>query len=467
MSSCGHQDGAAIIFTSGHEGEEIIYSIGVLPNQKPTDQPVLHTLAWKGEYGDLRVTQAKVGEGNVQVIATRMLVSAPNELISINAGMLGHQFFDVTEFKDRSYRDPTQTGELVEVDEAHNDQEKQITQVNTALIRQLSLSPLGYFWFTGAEGTRVQAFLVKPPNFDPTKKYPVKFLIHGGPQGAWGDAWSYRWNPELMAASGYVVVMVNPRGSTGYGQAFIDGVNGDWGGKPYIDLMKGLDAAEAQFPFLDKTRECALGASYGGFMANWVLDPHQPLRLHRHARRHVQPGRGLRRHGRNVVQRVGVPAHDARWQARPEPCAAVALRQPAGRPGPLPQVVAHAAHSGREDADAGQSIRSATIASMCPKACQLFTALQRLNVPSEMLYFLRRRPLGAEAAELAAVEQDRRRLVRPVDPHERLRGQIAWPSHVQIQRVPGYVSQSARQSCSTTPSARWRGACAPSATCAG
>ena len=99
----------------------------------------------------------------------------------------------------------------------------------------------------------------------------MKFLIHGGPQGAWGDAWSYRWNPELMAASGYVVVMVNPRGSTGYGQEFVDGVNGDWGGKAYVDLMKGLDYAEAQFPFIDKTRECALGASYGGFMANWML----------------------------------------------------------------------------------------------------------------------------------------------------------------------------------------------------
>ena len=106
----------------------------------------------------------------------------------------------------------------------------------------------GTFWFLGAGGTPVQGFIVRPPNFDETRKYPVKFLIHGGPQGAWGDAWSYRWNPELMAASGYVVVMVNPRGSTGYGQAFIDGVNGDWGGKAYVDLMKGLDYAEKQYP---------------------------------------------------------------------------------------------------------------------------------------------------------------------------------------------------------------------------
>ena len=95
--------------------------------------------------------------------------------------------------------------------------------------------------------------------------------MHGGPQTAWGDAWSYRWNAELFAADGYVVVMINRRGSTGYGQKFVDEVSGDWGGRAYVDLMKGLDFAETKYPFIDKTRECALGASYGGFMANWVL----------------------------------------------------------------------------------------------------------------------------------------------------------------------------------------------------
>src|SRR4029077_14796375 len=102
---------------------------------------------------------------------------------------------------------------------------------------------------------KVQGFLIRPPNFDPTKKYPLKFLIHGGPQGAWGDMWSYRWNAELFAANGYVVVMINPRGSTGYGQKFTDGVNNDWGGKPFTDLMTGLDYAEQHYSFIDKTRE--------------------------------------------------------------------------------------------------------------------------------------------------------------------------------------------------------------------
>ncbi len=146
-----------------------------------------------------------------------------------------------------------------------------LTHFNDSVLSQVAMSPLESFWFTGAKGDRVEGFLVKPPNFDPGKKYPVKFLIHGGPQGAWGDDWSYRWNPELFAANGYVVVMINFHGSTGYGQKFIDAINGDWGGAPFEDLMKGLDYVEEHYGFIDKDRECALGASYGGYMTNWIL----------------------------------------------------------------------------------------------------------------------------------------------------------------------------------------------------
>jgi dipeptidyl aminopeptidase/acylaminoacyl peptidase len=154
---------------------------------------------------------------------------------------------------------------------------RKLSHLNDALLSQVSMSPLESFWFTGAHNDKVEGFLVKPPNFDASKKYPVKFLIHGGPQGAWGDDWSYRWNPELFAAptsstsSGYVVIMINFHGSTGYGQKFIDAINGDWGGAPYEDLMKGLDYAEGHYGFIDKTRECALGASYGGYAINWIL----------------------------------------------------------------------------------------------------------------------------------------------------------------------------------------------------
>jgi dipeptidyl aminopeptidase/acylaminoacyl peptidase len=157
-----------------------------------------------------------------------------------------------------------------------------LTRINDSVLSQVSMSPLESFWFTGAHDDKVQGFLVKPPNFDASKKYPVKFLIHGGPQGAWGDDWSFRWNAELFAAptsgssnsttsSGYVVIMINFHGSNGYGQKFMDAINGDWGGAPFEDLMKGLDYAEQTYPFIDKNRECALGASYGGYMANWIL----------------------------------------------------------------------------------------------------------------------------------------------------------------------------------------------------
>jgi dipeptidyl aminopeptidase/acylaminoacyl peptidase len=148
---------------------------------------------------------------------------------------------------------------------------EELSHLNDSVLARVAMQPVESFWFAGAGGTKVQGFLVKPPKFNKDEKYPVKFLIHGGPQGQWGDEWSYRWNAELFAADGYVVIMVNPRGSTGYGQAFVDGVNKDWGGKPYIDLMNGLDYAEKTYPFIDKGRECALGASYGGYMINWIL----------------------------------------------------------------------------------------------------------------------------------------------------------------------------------------------------
>ena len=97
-----------------------------------------------------------------------------------------------------------------------------------------------------------------------SKKYPVKFLIHGGPQGAWGDDWSFRWNPQLFAANGYVVVMINFHGSTGYGQKFIDAINGDWGGAPYEDLMQGLDYAEEHYPLSIRTASARWARAMAG-----------------------------------------------------------------------------------------------------------------------------------------------------------------------------------------------------------
>jgi dipeptidyl aminopeptidase/acylaminoacyl peptidase len=111
-------------------------------------------------------------------------------------------------------------------------------------------------------------WILKPPGFDPKKKWPLVYLVHGGPQGAWEDGWSYRWCPELWAAQGYVVALPNPRGSTGFGQKFVEEISGDWGGKCYDDLMKGMDYLEG-LPYIDKERMAAAGASFGGYMVNW------------------------------------------------------------------------------------------------------------------------------------------------------------------------------------------------------
>ena len=160
--------------------------------------------------------------------------------------------------------------------QGHGEDSKQLTHTNGRVLSQVAMSPLESFWFTGANGDKVQGFLVKPPNFDPKNKYPVKFIVHGGPEVPMGDQWSYRWNHELFAApssgnQGYVVIFINFHGSPGYGQKFIDVINGDWGGAPFEDLMKSLDYAEQHYPFIDKDRECALGASYGGYMVNWIM----------------------------------------------------------------------------------------------------------------------------------------------------------------------------------------------------
>lgn len=143
-------------------------------------------------------------------------------------------------------------------------------RMNDGILASRQLTPLENFTVDGADGAKVQSFVVKPPDFDPAKRYPVMFLIHGGPQGAWGESWSYRWNPQIFAGAGYLVVMPNPRGSTGYGQRFTDEVSADWGGRAYLDIMAVVDEV-AKLPYVDANRIGAAGGSYGGYMVNWIL----------------------------------------------------------------------------------------------------------------------------------------------------------------------------------------------------
>ena len=148
---------------------------------------------------------------------------------------------------------------------------RQLTHANGALLAGLDMNPCEEFWSDGPGGARVHSLLLKPPKFDPSKKYPMIFLVHGGPQGAWDDIFHFRWNAQMFAAPGYVVVMTNPRGSTGYGQKFTDEISGDWGGKVYEDLMGAYDYAIRNFGFIDAGRTAAAGASYGGYMMYWMM----------------------------------------------------------------------------------------------------------------------------------------------------------------------------------------------------
>ena len=145
-----------------------------------------------------------------------------------------------------------------------------LTRHNGPLLSELDLPRAERFTFAGADGDKVQGWLVRPPGFDPAKQYPVVFLIHGGPQGAWHDEWHARWNYQMFAAPGYAVIAINPRGSTGFGQKFTDQISQDWTGKVYEDLMAGLDHALKTYNFFDGERVAAAGGSYGGFMVNWI-----------------------------------------------------------------------------------------------------------------------------------------------------------------------------------------------------
>jgi len=145
-----------------------------------------------------------------------------------------------------------------------------LTTTNSNLMNEAKLKNAEDVEWTGAQGKKVHGFIVKPNNFDASKKYPLLVLIHGGPQGAWSDNWGYRWNPQVFANAGYVVFTPNPRGSTGYGQQFVNEISGDWGGRAYVDIMNGVADVIRRNTFIDPARVGAAGASYGGYMINWI-----------------------------------------------------------------------------------------------------------------------------------------------------------------------------------------------------
>ncbi len=350
-----------IFLTGEDQGETPVWHV---PPDKPDDVAYFLQLAIQGrpspEYsiGDL------VSDGK-DLFFTRNTVTAPNEI----------------------WKQVMPDGETIFSDKYHPEQ---LTHMNDALLSQIDMQPLEAFDFKGANNDLVQGFLVKPPGFDPNKKYPLKFLIHGGPQGAWGNEGTYRWNAELFASAGnYVVVMINFHGSTGYGQKFTDSISGDWGGKPYVDLMKGLDHVEKTYPFIDKNREAALGASYGGYMANWILG-------------HTNRFKCIVSHdGTFNTESVYGTTEELwfpEWEFKGTPWKNRELYR---KFSPhlfadkfkTPTLVIHGQNDYRLDVSEG---------------FQLFTTLQEDSV--EDVLFPRRRPLGTQAAKFAALVQNGQRL---------------------------------------------------------
>ena len=242
-----------------------------------------------------------------------------------------------------------------------------VTHVNDALLAELDLQPVQFVTTPGALGAEIQSLMVMPPGFDPSKKYPAIFLVHGGPQSAWDDSWSYRWNAEMFASHGYVVMMTNFHGSTGYGQKFVEEISGDWGGAPYEDLMKATDYLES-LPYVDKDRIGAAGASFGGYMINWIAGHTTRFKcLVSHDG--VYDGRSMYGETEEVWfdewEHQGPP-----WETREtyEKWSASNFVQYIRTPMLLVE--------GAKDFRVPEG-----------QAFQLFTALQRRNVPSKLLYF--------------------------------------------------------------------------------
>jgi dipeptidyl aminopeptidase/acylaminoacyl peptidase len=246
---------------------------------------------------------------------------------------------------------------------------KKVTGINDERLASIRMGEPEQFSFKGANGDTVHAWIVKPVDFDPARKYPVAFLIHGGPQGSWANNFHYRWNPQAYAGRGYAAVMVDFHGSTGYGQAFTDAINGDWAGKPFEDLQKGLEAAIEKYPWMDGSRVAALGASYGGYMINWIAG-NWPDRF-----------KALVVHDGNLDERFAYFATEELWFPEWEH-GGTPWENPQGyeRHNPVdfvknwktPMLVIHG----------GKDYRVVDTGGFAS-----FTALQRMGIPSKLLYF--------------------------------------------------------------------------------
>jgi dipeptidyl aminopeptidase/acylaminoacyl peptidase len=242
-----------------------------------------------------------------------------------------------------------------------------LTHANDSLMAELDMNPPESVTTTGGLGAEIQSLLVKPPAFDPSKKYPAIVLVHGGPQSAWDDAWSYRWNAQMFAARGYVVIMTNFHGSTGYGQKFVEEISGDWGGACYQDVMKATDYLES-LPYVDRTRIGAAGASFGGYMIDWIAG-------------HTNRFKALVSHDGVYDSRSMYGETEEIWFDEWEH---------QGPPWVKPQAYEKSSPSNHvQNIQTPMLLVEGALDFRVPEsqALQLFTALQRRGIPSRLLYF--------------------------------------------------------------------------------
>ena len=206
------------------------------------------------DLGEHRLFNIDIATGKATVVAEGGSIGSP----VIAGGTLAYT------------RNSLKSGDQIVVASAEGGSPREITPSASQMLPDVAFGDYEQFQFKGWNNETVHGYVVKPYNYQEGKSYPVAFLIHGGPQGSFGNGWSYRWNPQTYAGQGYAVVMIDFHGSTGYGQAFTDAISQHWGDRPLEDLQKGWAAAQKQYPFLNGDKACALGASYGGFMVNWI-----------------------------------------------------------------------------------------------------------------------------------------------------------------------------------------------------
>jgi len=362
MSRAGYEsDRFDIVLRDWRDGTE--RRIVLRADPSPRGDRSAEELEWSADGKELLCTADHLGQhsifaldvatGRARIVVEKGTMASPQALPG--GGIL---------FGMHSLLGPT---ELYATDSSGKDI-RRITHVNDAKVAAVRFGKPEQFTFIGAKGDTVYGYIVYPSDFDPAKKYPVAFLIHGGPQGSFGNEFHYRWNPQAYAGAGYAAVMIDFHGSTGYGQAFTDAINRDWGGAPYEDLMKGLDYALKKYPFLDKERMGALGGSFGGYMVNWIAG-------------HTDRFKALVCHDGNLDELMAYYNTEELWFPEWEH-GGPAYENPDGyrRDSPLsyarnwrtPMLVVHGGKDYRVEASQGIAT---------------FNLLQRKGIPSKLLYF--------------------------------------------------------------------------------